>query len=232
MTRRYFAPELTSGDRIQSLPAEEAVHAARVMRCKVGDSMVLFDGEGYEANAVIESIGKRECIVRTEAPTSVDREPTCRSHFYVALPKPDRSKEMVERLTELGAGKLTPIVCQRTQRPPSDGLLEKLRRLVVEACKQSGRNRLMQITPVAHFDASLQAPPVKTARWFAHPGGVSLRELATEPLDSASVWIGPEGGFSDEEVAIAKGVGLSAVGLGPRIYRIETAACVIASALA
>lgn len=235
MTRRYFAPELCSGERVQALLPEEASHAARVMRAKQGEKIVLFDGQGYEASATIRSISKRDCSVEIDHVRNVDREPSCSAHFFVALPKQDRSKEMIERLTELGVASVAPIICERTQRGPSSGLLEKLRRVVIEACKQSNRNRLLEIAEPVDFAEAVRESATRDdtspCRLLTHPGGVPFRTAVASAPDRAEVWIGPEGGFTDEEAMVAQESGCCGVDLGKRIYRIETAACVMASML-
>ncbi|TWU02242.1 RsmE family RNA methyltransferase [Stieleria varia] len=229
MTRRYYVPDLPPIGGPIALPDEEAQHASRVMRAQTGDQVVLFDGIGNESSATIQSIDRRSCICHASPRELVDREPGLRLHLGIALPKPDRAKEMVERLTELGVAQVTPLLCSRSQRPPSGGLLDKLRRVVIEACKQSGRNQLMRIeSPVAVAD--FFAMDTETPRWIAHPGGQemdgSLSRLTGGQLLAA---IGPEGGFDDEEMNVALSRGWIAIDLGKRIYRIETAATVIAA---
>ena len=229
MTRRYFSEELPREGGIVSLNGDESAHAAQVMRAKVGDTIILFDGEGNEAAAEILSVGKRECVCRASAPETIDRESSLRLHLAVALPKPDRAKEMVERLTELGVDRLTPLHCARSQRPPSAGLLAKLPRIVVESCKQSGRNRLMKIEPVSTF-ADFVVLATEGGRFVAHPDGASLR-APDSTCDRATVIVGPEGGLTEEEVALALQYDYLSVDLGPRILRIETAAAYIAARL-
>lgn len=228
MTRRYFVSDLPLEAGLVALPSEEAQHATRVMRLKPGDSITLFDGKGNEAQAVISHVARNECHCEAGSPERVNREPCRAIHLGVALPRPDRARELVERLTELGVTSLTPIVADRTQRPPSDTLLEKLRRGVIEACKQCGRNQLLQVRPTQgardFFTGSRS-----TLRWIAHQSGGS-RPLA-DAMDSGTVdaAIGPEGGWTDDEVRFAADHGFLPVNLGERIYRIETAATVIAA---
>jgi len=234
MTRRYYAPDLPPTGGVFSLGSEEAQHAARVMRLQVGDSITLFDGHGYESEAVIESIDRRRCSVDAEPPVPIDREPTRRIHLGVALPKPDRAKELIERLTELGVMRVTPLICERTQRPPSASLLEKLRRIVMEACKQCGRNHLLDLAaPLEVIDFLDRDEGGR--RIVAHPDGSSSSNLSNISFNGHGIvcaMVGPEGGFTDAEVAHAAHAGFEKVGLGKRIYRIETAAAVIAARFA
>lgn len=233
MTRRYYAPDLPPSGGLIVLGEDEARHAARVMRAQVGDEIVLFDGRGHQSEATIRSIDKRNCAVQADAPVLVNLEPTCLSHFGIAFPKPDRAKELIERLTELGVNRVTPLVCERTQRPPTDSLLIKLRRIVIESCKQCERNVLMTIDGAISMTEFI-GEASGDVRWIAHPDGCEFRSAVQEALESssASVLIGPEGGFTDNEVALSIESGFQKVGLGKRIYRVETAASVIAATLA
>ncbi len=230
MTRRYFVPDLPHNGGAVGLPSTEAQHATRVMRVQVGDSITLFDGKGNEARAIIHQLTRNECLCAAEPSAPVDREPNRAIHLGIALPKPDRARELIERLTELGVKSVTPLTAERTQRPPRDSLLEKLRRGVVEACKQSGRNELLQIMgsqPAKDFFASRD----EGMRLIAHVSNQST-EL-DKKMESSTVVaaIGPEGGWTDNEIRSAIDHGFQPINLGKRIYRIETAATVIASVM-
>jgi 16S rRNA (uracil1498-N3)-methyltransferase len=232
MTLRYYAPEMPAGGGTVQLSDEEARHAARVMRASPGDQVVLFDGRGCESEAIIASIDKRNCVVLTKPATLIDREPDCEIHLGIAFPKPDRAKELIERLGELGVKRITPLLCDRTQRPPTPSLLIKLRRIVIESCKQSKRNVLMEIDPPVKFPAFVSQRSGGLCL-IAHPDGKPIGQAVRDESQSeqASVLIGPEGGFTDVEVERAVASGFQKVGLGQRIYRIETAAAVIAALL-
>lgn len=230
MTRRYFVPELPkSGGRVE-LPTSEAHHATRVMRVQVGDSVTLFDGAGSESAAVISQTGRNECLCEAEPAVAIDREPSRAIHFGIALPKPDRARELIERLTELGVASVTPIVAERTQRPPSDSLLEKLRRGVIEACKQCERNRLLEIRPVA-TSSDFFATKQTGQRLIAHPSPEAIRLRDIDAANDVIAAIGPEGGWTDDEVTQAIEHNFATINLGPRIYRVETAATAIAAVL-
>jgi len=231
MTRRYYVPDLIRGGGTVTLTGAEAHHAIHVMRVEVGDSVELFDGKGSQSQAVVTKLSRSECDCKAEPAQLIDREPSRAVHLGIALPKPDRARELVERLTELGVKTVTPLVAERTQRPASEAQLEKLRRGVIEACKQSGRNELLRITepqPAKDYFAVAH----NTVRLIAHPSSdaISLSQIPAAAEVKAA--IGPEGGWTDDEVRIAIEHGFESVDLGRRIYRIETAATVVASVLA
>ena len=230
MTRRYFVPDLPPDGGVVALPSTEAQHATRVMRVQVDDSITLFDGKGSESKAIITGLARNECDCDAEPCELVNREPARAIHIGIALPKPDRARELIERLTELGVKSVTPLTAERTQRPPSDSLLEKLRRGVIEACKQCGRNELLRVLapqPATDFFASGD----ETTRLIAH---ISRESTALDvSMESSTVIaaIGPEGGWTDHEVRLATDHGFQPINLGKRIYRIETAATVVASVM-
>ena len=229
MTRRYYVSELPAEGGTVELSPAEAQHAIRVMRVAVGDAVMLFDGWGREASAIIQSAGRKECICVIESLNRIERELDRSLHLAIALPKPDRAREMIERLTEIGVAKVTPIVAQHTQRPPTESLMEKLRRSVIEASKQCGRNRLLEIaSPVPSVDFFQTNHDGQ--RWIADPSR-DAQELRFDFIttDTIVAVIGPEGGFSRDEVCQAIANGFKPIVLGNRIYRVETAAAVIAS---
>ncbi|TWU40777.1 RsmE family RNA methyltransferase [Novipirellula artificiosorum] len=229
MTRRYYCPSLPQFGGNVVLQGHEAQHAIRVMRVKPDDAITLFDGQGRETEAVITAVSRRECDCQSEPLVAINREPSVKMQLAIAFPKPDRCRELVERLTEIGVHSITPIVSNRTQRPPSPTLIDKMERVVIEACKQSGRNRLMRINPtLTALEFFSSTNEEYHLRLMAHPTSNANHEqlLGRESVIAA---VGPEGGWTDEEVAVALAQGYSPITLGARILRIETAAVVIAA---
>lgn len=229
MTRRYFVTSLPETGGLVGLPEQEAQHAARVMRVQVGDLVTLFDGAGNEAEAQIAAVGRKSVECTAAARQQVDREPSRAVQLGIALPKPDRARELIERLTEIGVQTVTPLIASRSQRPPSPSVIQKLRRGVIEACKQSGRNQLMLVEDPISADTFFRAP-ASGSRLIAHPVGASTDQWLM-PSETVAVAIGPEGGWTEDEVTLARQNGFAAIHLGQRIYRIETAATVIAARL-
>ncbi len=232
MADRFFAAQPITG-ATASVAGAEAHHLIHVLRAKPGLAVTLFDGSGAEFLAQVIRVGRSEvelAIVERQEP---DRELPLRLTVGVALPKQDRQRWLVEKMVELGVARLVPLLSRRAVAQPSPEALDRLRRTVVEASKQCGRNRLMEIAPgqaPAEFFAGFDSAPV---RLLAHPGGRPLRTALAEaspPLERATaadvlLAIGPEGGFTDDEVAAAESLGWQKVDLGSRILRIETAAC-------
>lgn len=221
MSERFFVEVPIQGPHARLIEGE-AQHVAKVMRAKIGDQITLFDGSGAEFLATITGLSRQAVDVEILERREIDRELARDLTIAVALPKGDRQQWLVEKLTELGATRLVPLVCQRSVAQPVESALARLRRWSIEAAKQCGRNRLLEIAAPEkwpHYAATATA----AIRLFAHPG-LDVKHALGGPNDALIAAIGPEGGWSEEEVAIALASGWQAVSLGPRILRVETAA--------
>ena len=204
------------------LPGPEAHHLA-VSRMRPGDAVILFNGDGKEYRGKVAEMGKRDVAVSVEEAVPVDRERAHRLVVAAPLPKGDRGQFLVEKLTELGAAELVLLSTARTVTHPGDAKRDKLERWVIEASKQGGRNVLMRVSgPVAW--SAFVGGEWPASRWLAHPGGEAFA-----PAGETIVAVGPEGGFTEAEVAEATGAGWRVAGLGPRLLRIETAALALAA---
>ena len=234
MSDRFFSStpiEFTaSGDTLVRLEATEAHHLMHGMRRGVGARVTLCDGSGAEFTAEVKELSRRDAVLAVLSREEISREPPVEIHLVVAMPKGDRQKVLVEKLTELGVARLTPVVTDHGVVELRASALQKLRRAVIEASKQCGRNRLMQIDEPQPLNDFLKAD-LPAERLIAHPGGEPLGAvLSGGPLPGASTMlVGPEGGFSEAEVQQALASGWRQVSLGGSILRIETAAISLAA---
>jgi len=239
MSDRFYTGVPITAERV-TLDGPEAHHLLHVMRAAIGESVILFDNSGAEFPAVIEKLGRANVDLRIVERVEIDRELPFPLAVGVALPKGDRQKWLVEKLTELGVTTLVPLTTTRGIAQPTDSALERLERAVIEAAKQCGRNRLMQIakpqswndwiSPTTSIAGDSQSPD--TLRLLAHPNGTPLADLNLTSQQPTQLTIGPEGGLTDSEVAAAIAAGWLPVDLGPRILRVETAAILLAAAIA
>ncbi len=236
MADRYFVDAPITGQEAR-LVGHEAHHLAHVMRAKAGQPATLFDGSGAEFSATITRVGRAEIELHVDARHQVDRELPVAITLGVALPKGDRQKWLVEKATELGVARLVPLITERSNDRESPAALDKLRRAVIEASKQCGRNRLLEIgTPtlaVEFFSADefISTADAAHLRLLAHPGGAKLQLPAAFPT-SIAIAIGPEGGFTDAELEAARESNWQPIDLGTRILRIETAAVALVARIA
>jgi 16S rRNA (uracil1498-N3)-methyltransferase len=226
--RFFFDGPLGPGD--VTLTASEAHHLAAVRRFAAGDVVILFNGDGHEYPARVVGLAKKQVTLQVVGVESPDRELGFPLHIAAALPKGDRGDFLIEKLTELGVTDFTPLITERGVVKATDAKADKLRRAVIEASKQCGRNILMRVHAPADWDAWCRAQ--SGARFIAHPGGVSAIGGAKSLAGSALIAIGPEGGFTDAEVKAGLAAGWELLSLGPRILRVETAAVAAAVLLA
>jgi 16S rRNA (uracil1498-N3)-methyltransferase len=226
MSERFFVFPPIEGDSAR-LTGDEARHLVVVMRAKIGDEVTLFDGTGTEFVAEVSAVRKQAIDLTVRQRRQVSREAPREITLAVALPKGERQKWLVEKATELGVGRLVPLLTQRGVAEPTESALQRLRRTVIEASKQCGRNRLTEITP-----------PIAATEFFSFATGLRLladpegKQLSTVPIRaSAAVTtaVGPEGGFTDEELKAADAAGWQRVCLGRAILRVETAAIAVAA---
>jgi 16S rRNA (uracil1498-N3)-methyltransferase len=239
LSRRFFSnTPLDSRDAETTwLEGDEAMHLIKVLRGQVGDEVVLFDGGGAEHVARIVRRERNRVELALVERREVNRELPFELHLGVALPKGDRQKWLVEKAVELGVSSITPLMTQRSVTATSSGAVERLRRGVIEASKQSGRNRLLEIHPARDWAAFCGEPPPGTLRLIAHPTNSGLpsldaRAIAAQPPVDVVVAVGPEGGFSAEELEVARESGWQVISLGSRILRVESACLALAAWLA
>ena len=235
--RRFHSESLASAGESITLRGDEAHHVLNVVRVRVGEEVALFDGRGHEAKARLLKAGRGEATLEVLAVEKVDREAARELVIACALPRSARMDFLVEKCCELGVRRLVPMVTKRGVVNPTarqENRLRHWRRIAVEAAKQSGRTRLMQIDPVIPFQEAVGGAP-DAARMVASPErqADTLAEFAAGLAAEQSVFalIGPEGGFTPEEVELAKQNGFSVVSLGARILRVETAAVAVAACL-
>lgn len=210
-----------------ALPAPAARHAAQALRMRTGEPLVLFTGAGGEYATTILHIDRREVVVRVERHDDVERESPWTITLAPSLIAADMMDFVVRKAVELGAAAIAPLQSARSQAVPADRTLRReshWRRIAIAACEQCGRNRVPDVAPVTTFDAWLEASDPVAGMAIAAAG--AARSLAALAADAPPriVAIGPEGGFTADEVARATQREVVIVHLGRRILRAETAA--------
>jgi 16S rRNA (uracil1498-N3)-methyltransferase len=226
MADRFYVDCALAPGRVE-LTGPEAHHLATVCRLRPGDAVCLFNGDGREYPAAVLEVGRRTVAVQINGVAAPPREIGHRVEVAAPLPKGDRAQFLVEKLTELGATAFVPLQTSRSVVQPGEAKLEKLQRHVIEASKQCGRNLLMQVEPPISWPAYCARADLPALRILAHPGGSGDPWPAHGDVTLA---VGPEGGFTQDEIDSASAAGWKQVDLGPRILRVETAAIVLATA--
>lgn len=245
MSQFLVKPEDISGDRF-SLTGPEAFHVTRVLRRKVGDAVELFDGRGGRFDGVIRSVGpdgtvEGDITARQHAPR---RDFPVRLNLYLSLLKASHWEWAIEKAAELGVNAIIPTVTPRTVvqlRELTAGKRERWGKILESASKQCRRADLPELREPQHFrDAIIAAAKdgVSLVAWEKHAGAstyAGLRETLREARAknpgglTVNVFIGPEGGFSDEEIELAECEGAALFSLGPTTLRAETAAVAAAT---
>jgi 16S rRNA (uracil1498-N3)-methyltransferase len=233
MSERFFVDSpITTEQAI--LHGPEAHHLLHVMRAKVGEEVTLFDGSGSEFAARVTHLGKAQVELQVVGSQEVNRESSIELTLAMALPKGDRQRWLVEKAVELGVTRIVPLTTKRGVAEASASALDRLRRTVIEASKQCGRNQLLEISDPQDWRQAVQALAPECWRILADPGGKPLGAFwppseKTAPSPPIVAAVGPEGGFTDEEINLAQSANWTRVSLGPRILRVETAALAIAA---
>lgn len=222
MSERFYCPDPPSAGRLL-LDADEARHLVRVCRLGVGDLVEVFDGQGYATKAQIQTVGNRSVELIPVGEPIAERQWPFGVMLATAVPKGNRFDWLVEKCTELGVERLVPIVTERSVVDPGPSKLSRLRRAIVESSKQCGRNRLMALHEPMTW-ALVAKVSTKALKLLADPDGVPPSAWpAVSPSDGVILAVGPEGGFSQGERALADACGWTAVGLSRNTLRIETA---------
>ncbi len=238
--QRFLVSDLSQarpGDR-PVLEEEEVHHLRNVLRAAPGEELELFDGAGWCGRGVVEEVARRAVQVQLTSLPVCDPPDPRPLWLAVASPKADRLRWLVEKATELGVERVIPLRTERTVVHPGPGKRQQMKGAIVQACKQCGRNRLMELTDPVTWEAFWQerrtgegAPA--TRLYIADRSGRSLsairEEEAGKPAGKTIVLIGPEGGFTATELQEAQERGATAVSLGRYILRIETAALAAAA---
>ncbi|MBV8620166.1 MAG: 16S rRNA (uracil(1498)-N(3))-methyltransferase [Curvibacter sp.] len=228
---RFHCPAPLHAGAALSLPAGTARHV-QVLRLQPGQTITLFNGEGGEFDATITRMGRSEVEVEVGSHRLLERENARAVHLLACMPANDRMDWLVEKATELGASRITPLMSAhsvlRLKGERADKKVAHWQAVAVGACEQCGRNRVPELRPVQDLaDWLRQSPP-------AAPGEtrllLSLREdsrplaeLLAGGTGPVTVLNGPEGGLQREEEDAAVAAGFVPVTLGPRVLRAETA---------
>ncbi len=242
MLPRFFAPALSAGDGTLVLPPDEARHLAKVLRLRPGDELRVFNGRGFECRAVVAQTAGHRVTVRVIEPAAAAAESPLRLTLAQGVLAGDKMDAVVRDVTALGASVVQPIVTARSEtslaRLARTERVARWQRVAVASAKQCGR----AVVPAV-------AEPLGLQEWLRRDTS-SLRLILTEPAGDAvagvpgalgglqqgearsvSLLIGPEGGWTAEEAAMAGRAGFVPWTLGGRTLRADVAPLVAAAIL-
>jgi 16S rRNA (uracil1498-N3)-methyltransferase len=234
--RLFVEIPLTPGEDLP-LPRDAAQHALRVLRLKTGDLVTLFNGDGRQYPSRLVAADPRAARIHVEAAEAPAHESPLRITLIQSLARGEKMDWVIQKATELGATGILPVTSERSEvrldGARSERRLDHWRAIAIAACEQCGRNVLPEISAPNSLEACLAAHPQAgaEARWMLHPGGTArLRNIGSAAAD-VMLAVGPEGGFSDNDLAALRQAGFDALALGPRILRTETAGLAAMAAL-
>jgi 16S rRNA (uracil1498-N3)-methyltransferase len=236
MLPRFFAPDLQPTQSRISLSPEESAHLTRVLRLRVGARVLIFDGRGNQHVASVASINKSDVEVNVLEPFPAAPEARIPVVLAQAVLKGDRMEAVIRDATMMGVAAVRPVITQRTVVPRSaadqPGVQTRWHRVAVSSAKQCGRAVVPRIEPVSAFEVLIEDASIATKLILVEPAtGIAASATASDGTgviddvrpESAMVLIGPEGGWTEEEVQRALAAGFRPLSLGARTLRAESA---------
>jgi 16S rRNA (uracil1498-N3)-methyltransferase len=237
--RVFFPRTLEPGESLE-LPTDQSRYLRSVLRLKTGDTVTLFDGRGFEYSTVITEPAGSRVRLRVGAKNRIIEADAPRVTLAQALPKGAKLDWIIQKATELGAARILPFTSARSipKIPESKGeqKLTRWRKIAAEAAEQCGRSDVPDIPGILSFEAVMdQAVPgsLKIIFWETE-SEKSLREILvgnSSGIEEAFAVIGPEGGFTSQEIDRARAAGFVTASLGNRVLRVETAALAVLAIL-
>ncbi|SNS69619.1 16S rRNA (uracil1498-N3)-methyltransferase [Noviherbaspirillum humi] len=234
MPRFHFPHPLAPGDSI-ALP-EPVAHHLHVLRMKAGDGITLFNGQGGEYAAVLTAVERKRAQAEVKVFSPREAEPAHCLTLAQALPEGSKMDWIIEKAVELGVTAIQPLHARRcVVRLSAERAARKIEHwaaVAVAACEQSGRNRVPAVTEPADFESWVARHDMHARLLLTPRAEMSLADWARhQPAQALTLMIGPEGGFSPEEEALALAGGAIGVHMGSRILRTETAGLAAAAML-
>ncbi len=221
------------GDRVQLSP-EQSHQVCHVLRLRPGDTIVVLDDSGTEYDVTLTTVDRKETTGQVTSRHRARGEPRAELTLFQSLLAREKFEWVLQKGTELGVTQFVPVLTERSlvrTKTIEENKLDRWQRILMEAAEQSHRGHIPQLEPLIPFDQAVLRLRDYDRCIIAAPseGAATLRDALkdiTRSPASVAVMIGPEGGFTEEEVALACEKGAVRVGLGPRILRTETAATV------
>lgn len=225
MISRFFFPGQLPAAGVVTLPDALAHHAVRVLRLAPGSRVALFDGRGGEVVARLAPLGKG-CEAHIEAHVERECESPLRLVLVQALASADKMDWVVQKAVELGVTAILPVAAERSVlRLAGERAAKRVEhwgQVAVAACEQSGRNRVPAVAPVVTLSAYLAAHR-EVDKLLFDPAARGRFADVGEPRGERHILVGPEGGWSPQELAACAAAGCVPASLGPRVLRTETA---------
>lgn len=227
--KRFLVHELPQSGEV-SFPKEEAQHAVQVLRVQNGEVIEVLNGsgQGWLARARVEGKSCRAVKI-SQVDASEERAQVAPLELVIGIPKADSMEWILEKATELGIRKVTPLQCAHSvvklERKGTDAFVERWKKITDQSLKQSGRLTRLELASPISVEEWARTPPSIPIFWAHERERMKSQRLESVRALPAALLVGPEGGFSDREIALLERTpGIVPVSLGPWILRTETAA--------
>lgn len=234
ISRIFVSAALEAGSHLE-VEGETSHYLKTVLRLRKGWKLMVFDGQGHECPATVESFGRDTTVLKLETPVLINRESPLEVHLALGISRGERMDLAIQKAVELGVRRITPLLTEfcvvRLDDEKKEVRREHWQRVIRSALEQCGRNWMPEIDPPVVFDDWLASRDRLAPAWVLDPSApLGFASVPPQPQE-VTLLIGPEGGLSDSERDRAIASGLQAVRLGPRILRTETAVIAAISAV-
>lgn len=210
------------------IDANAALHIVKVLRMKKGFQLKLFNGDGYYYDAELTLVDRRNVHASISSRVACESESLLDTHLAIVMSRGDRMDYAIQKATELGVNRITPLTSERCEvkldDEREDKRIKRWQQVAISACEQCGRASIPCINPVVSLDQFLSEPqtPGELSLVLHHRDTQDLTSIQPAP-SKVNLLVGPEGGLTAEEIDRAKQQGFKACTLGPRVFRTETA---------
>jgi len=224
---RFYCPDELAADVAVSLPETAAAHAARVLRMQVGDTAILFNGDGFDYNCQFTAVQKNSVTAKVTSSVAITNESPLDILLLQGISSGDRMDYTIQKAVELGVRAIQPIATERSVVKLNQERAEKRvahwQQIVISACEQSGRAYVPEVySPLSLSQWLAQHPQQTTCRILLNPLGAKQLAKLPKPASQIQLLIGAEGGLSANEIETAVAHGFQSILLGPRVLRTET----------
>lgn len=235
---RFFTPKnnINLEQNTCIIEGEDVKHISKVLRCKENDKLEVCDMESNEYICEIREINKDNILLDIIEKVNIKRESNLKVKLYQGMPKGTKMELILQKLTEIGVDEIVLVQTKRSvtkiDNKKEDKKIERWERIIYEAAKQSKRGKIPTLTGVLTFNEALEDMKNNDLNLcpYENERTVIIKEaIKGKQINNMGIFVGPEGGFEEEEIEKIQNINGQVVSLGPRILRTETASVVASS---
>lgn len=238
---RFYIEQNQIHDDYITIEGSDVNHIKNVLRMKVGEAMILCDGQGTDYHCIIDTLSNDFIQAKVTKVEDTQTELPAKIYLFQGLPKKDKMELIIQKAVELGVYQIVPVMMKRSvvkldDKKKEQKKLERWQSIATSAAKQSGRGIIPEVVPVMSYKEAISMAKEMEFKVlpFEHAKGMEETKKIIKEVQgkkTVAIFIGPEGGFEDDEVAYATESGIKPITLGKRILRTETAGLTILSVL-